>query len=140
MALRRSLEMDERSYDEGSLATHSSFSMAYYLFGLPAAICHLLLIYAALRRIVQRLRKSGSPVYWQLFLGTYVCMIPWLLFEHGATSNPRGSMFFFFVTGLVLAAQTFEPRKHTCHGTNPGKRPVPVSLASAAAVGVRRLQ
>ena len=44
-------------YDEAGLATHSAFAMAYYCFGLPAAICQVLLMISAFRYI---LRRAGA--------------------------------------------------------------------------------
>ena len=49
-------QIDAQLFDEGALATHSAFSMAYYAFGLPAAVCQVLLIFSALHMILQQLK------------------------------------------------------------------------------------
>ncbi len=93
-------------FDEGSRATHSAFSIAYYAFGLPAALCHILLMSFAFRYILSSRRQArGTPDYatWNVLLAAWCGLLPWWLFGHGCVGEPRGAMVFFLMYGLLLA-------------------------------------
>jgi len=94
-------------FDESGLATHSAFAMAYYSFGLPAAICQVLLILFGFRLILQRLRSLEKPnqehvLIWQSLLMAWCGMALWWLSGHAIVGEPRGAMLFFFMYGLLL--------------------------------------
>lgn len=99
--------LETQLFDEGALATHSAFAMAYYAFGLPAAICQILLMLSALRLILRKLkafRKDGQQqLIWQVFLMTWTGLLFWWLSGHAAVGEPRGAMLLFFWFGLLLA-------------------------------------
>lgn len=97
-------------YDQHGLATHSSFSMAYYNFGVPGVVFWIFLIWCALTLILSNIRQTTmydreERLTWQAFLSTWFGMTPWLLFGHGATASARGSMFFFCIVGILLASE-----------------------------------
>ncbi len=96
--------------EDGDLATHSAFSMAFYNFGLIAAFAHVGIMFFAYRLIIRNIRLTSNlysehKILWQALLGCWVGLTPWWLFGHAATSIPRGSMFFFCMVALLL---TFE--------------------------------
>jgi hypothetical protein len=99
--------LETQLFDEGTLATHSAFSMAYYAFGLPAAICQVLLMLSALRLILRRLKACGKDrqqqLIWQVLLMTWSGLLFWWLSGHAAVGEPRGVMLLFFWFGLLLA-------------------------------------
>ena len=77
-------------YDEGGLATHSAFSMAYYSFGFVAAICQVLLIVKGFRFIYLRMRISrrvsaDQKLIWQSLFMCWVAFTLWwgLRSRHG---------------------------------------------------------
>ena len=100
-------EVENQLFDEGTLATHSAFAMAYYAFGLPAAICQVLLMLAAIRLILWRLKAGGEDrlqqLSWQVLLMSWIGLLFWWLTGHAAVGEPRGAMLFFFWFGLLLA-------------------------------------
>ncbi len=100
-------QLDAQLFNEGALATHSAFSMAYYAFGLPAAICQVLLMLSALRLIVKQLKAYGKDrqqqLIWQVLLMTWSGLFFWWLTGHAPVGEPRGVMLLFFWFGLLLA-------------------------------------
>jgi hypothetical protein len=100
-------QLDTQLFDEGALATHSAFAMAYYAFGLPGAICQVLLMLSALRLILKQLKAYGKDrqqqLIWQVLLMTWSGLLFWWLTGHAAVGEPRGVMLLFFWFGLLLA-------------------------------------
>ena len=95
-------------YDEAGLATHSAFAMAYYSYGLPAALIQVLLMISAYRIILIRLRYWGQregmqKMIWQTLLMSWVGLTLWWLSGHAPVGEPRGVMLFFFLFGLLFA-------------------------------------
>jgi len=108
MAIRGIL--DHLFYGEGDLATHSAFSMAYFNFGFLGAISHVLLMVFAFALILRNIRHSRSSepeerLPWHALMAVWLGLIPWWLFGHGATSLPRGSMFFFLIFSIMLTCE-----------------------------------
>ena len=56
-ATRRNI-LEEQLFDEGKLATHSGFSLAYFSFGFPAAVCQVLILFFVFRLILYRLKSN----------------------------------------------------------------------------------
>jgi hypothetical protein len=99
-------ELETQLFDEATLATHSAFAMAYYAFGLPGAICQILLMIAAARLILRRLKSCGKDrqqrLYWQALFMSWTGLLFWWLSGHAAVGEPRGEMLLFFWFGLLL--------------------------------------
>lgn len=97
-------------YDQCGLATHSSFSMAYYNFGVLGVVFWICLIWCAITLILGNIRQTTrydreERLTWDALLATMFGLAPWLVFGHGATSSARGSMFFFCMVGILLASE-----------------------------------
>jgi hypothetical protein len=109
--------LESQLFDEGALATHSAFAMAYYAFGLPGAICQILLMLSALRMILQKLKTfrkdRQQQLTWQVLLMTWTGLLFWWLSGHAAVGEPRGVMLLFFWFGLVLALSRLSYRVET---------------------------
>nr|MDU9045610.1 O-antigen ligase family protein [Candidatus Electrothrix aestuarii] len=95
--------------DLAGLSKHSAFAMAYYNYGLFAAILHVFLMLTGLRFILSRLKKSpptGVHYYkitWQAFLLNWIGLLMWWLPGHAVVSDTRGSMHMFLFYGLMMA-------------------------------------
>jgi len=99
--------IEAQLFDEGGLATHSAFALAYYSFGFPAAICQVLLMLFGFRLILRRLRFLEKPnqehvLIWQSLLMAWCGMALWWFSGHAIVGEPRGAMLFFFMYGLLL--------------------------------------
>jgi hypothetical protein len=97
-------------FDEGRLATHSAFSMAYYSFGFVAAICQVLLIANGFLFINKRLRMSRrlsheQKVVWQSLFMCWVTLTLWWSSGHAIVGEPRGAMLIFFMYGLLVSLE-----------------------------------
>ena len=106
-AVRRS-EVEQQLYDEGQLATHSGFAMAYYSFGLVAAFCQVGIVLLGWRLILVRLKlvTKWSPnlrLAWQAMLMSWLGMTLWWASGHAIVGEPRGAMLQFFLIGLLVA-------------------------------------
>ncbi len=121
--------LETQLFDEMTLATHSAFAMAYYAFGLPSAICQVLLMLSALRLILRRLKDCGKDrqqqLIWQVLLMTWSGLLFWWLSGHAAVGEPRGAMLFFFWFGLLLAFSRLGiARGSLTNGGGPAQAPV----------------
>jgi hypothetical protein len=91
-------------------ATHSVFSIAYYSYGMIAAIIYIFLIYRILfftAAMTKSKRGTLSRAFAQALFLVVVGLVPWLAFAHGAVSASRGSMLLFFVVALVASLDRF---------------------------------
>jgi len=113
-------EIDEMIYERGRLATHSSFAMSYYNFGLLAAFCQILLLLFSLilimSKIIESNRKNSKDdlLYWYTLMAVWIALIPWWLFTPNIGQMPRASMFFFFIIGLFLSAGNLTTKTTGC--------------------------
>ncbi|MBY6069560.1 hypothetical protein KUW17_22680 [Leisingera aquaemixtae] len=106
-------------------ATHAVFAMAYYSYGLIAALLYISLIARALFHVgtiaLQRRRTLDKLLAQPLFL-SLVAIVPWAMFGHAAVSTPRGAMLLFLIIGLVSATSLFRvparrrPSRRQTHG------------------------
>lgn len=108
--LARTGSLEDQLYDEGGLATHSGFAMAYYTFGTMAAICQVLFIILGFKFILARVRTvprqdRDEAVVWQALLMCWCCYTLWWGSGHGMVGEPRGVMLSFLLMGLLV---TFE--------------------------------
>lgn len=107
LSQRREIEAELR--DLAGLSTHSGFGMAYYAYGMVAAIIHVLLIWYGGRLILRHLRKQpspGGPLYkitWQAFLMSWTGLLFWWLSAHGMVADFPGVDLFFLLYGLMIA-------------------------------------
>jgi len=96
-------------YDAAGLPKHSGFGMAYYCYGLLAALTHTLIMWNGFKLIWKRLQAippKGVPFYkitWQAFLMTWVGLICWWLPGHAMIGEARGVILFFFYYGFMMA-------------------------------------
>jgi len=96
----------KRMFQEGRLATHSAFAMAFYSFGLPAACCFVILFLYSFVIAFNNLRnmRNDSDCGHCLSLGVLGClcgMVPFMAFGHALISQARGATLFFAVIALV---------------------------------------
>ena len=108
-AVRRSL-IEKQLFEEGLLATHSGFAMAYYCFGLPAALCQVMILIFGFQHILKRLRvvprwDRQLGLAWQALLMSWVGMSLWWMAGHAIVGEPRGAMLQFFMIGLVAVLE-----------------------------------
>jgi len=110
-------------YDRSFLSTHSAFSMAYYNYGLLAAMCMVLLMLSGFRLTIQKVkligrRKKEYVWIWQILLMALCGLTPWWLGGHAVVSAPRGAILFFFLLGLLLAFDRLQSQNasYTEHG------------------------
>ena len=99
--------------EQGNKATHAIFAMAYYSYGMVAAIAYLLLVIAILRHLlreIMRRRPPGmlAPLYYQALGAGFFGLLSWFVFGHAAISTPRGAMLLFLFIGLVRAMRNVE--------------------------------
>ncbi|MDA3898135.1 MAG: hypothetical protein PF482_18530 [Desulfobacteraceae bacterium] len=103
-----------RLLDQAGLSKHSGFGMAYYCYGLLAAITHTLIMLSGLRLILRRLQGAvpkGSQLYkitWQAFLMAWVGLLFWWLPGHAMIGEARGVILFFFFYGLMMACDRMQ--------------------------------
>ncbi len=96
-------------YEAAGLSKHSGFGMAYYCYGMLAAITHTLIMFNGLRFILKRLQgpvPEGSPLYkitWQAFLMAWVGLLFWWLPGHAMVGEARGVILFFFFYGFMMS-------------------------------------
>jgi hypothetical protein len=96
--------------NEGARATHSTFSITYYSFGMVAAVSILLSVALIGRMLYSRIQGAARTYggvdreTWQLLLASWAGLGIWMLAGHGVGGEPRGTMVFFLITGLTLAA------------------------------------
>jgi hypothetical protein len=91
-------------------ATHAMFSIAYYSYGMIAALIYIVLIYRILIftfAITNSKSRTLSREFAQVLVLVVVGLIPWLAFAHGSVSTPRGAMLLFFVIALVASLDHF---------------------------------
>ena len=101
-------DLEGQLFDEGGLATHSTFAMAYYSFGFPAAVCQVLFVilgflFTMKRAFRMQLAVQGQKVVWQ---GLFMCWCTYTLWwasGHAMAGEPRGMMLSFLLFGLVVA-------------------------------------
>lgn len=123
-------------------ATHSIFSIAYYSYGMIAALLYMFLIFQILTFTVSMLRsKKGtfSRAFSQAALLVVVGIIPWLGSTHGAVSNSRGAMLLLFVVALVATIDRWRllDRGAGAEGPNPTPQRAPPSMGVPAFVSTR---
>ena len=99
--------LEVQLYDEGGRATHSAFSMAYYSFGMIAAMCQVLLIFRGFIFILRRMRLSQhsdphQKLVWQTLFICWCPMTLWWASAHSIVGEPRGAMLLFFMLGLLV--------------------------------------
>lgn len=101
--------IETRLLDEAGLSKHSGFGMAYYCYGLLAAITHVLLMLSGFQLVLNRLQrpfKKKIPLYtltWQTFLMAWIGLLFWWLPGHAMIGEARGVILFFFFYGLMMA-------------------------------------
>ncbi len=91
-------------------ATHSVFSIAYYSYGMIAALLYTVLIFQILfftATMIKSKRGTLSRAFAQALFLVVVGIIPWLASAHGAVSNSRGAMLLFFIVALVVSLDRF---------------------------------
>jgi hypothetical protein len=98
----------EQLYDEGGLATHSAFGMAFYSFGLPGVVCQVALIVLGFLFIRRRMRwakrvSREQALTWQSLFMCWVMMTLWWGSGHAIVGEARGMMLMFFMLGLIAA-------------------------------------
>lgn len=94
-------------------ADHALFAKAYYTQGMVAAFLYIYLVLAALLRAFRYFRRSSSTVgayYSQAVFLSFVAILPLAAFGHTIVSDPRGSMLFFFLLGLLASLRHFPMR------------------------------
>jgi len=94
-------------------ATHAVFAMAYYSYGMVAALTYVLLVIVVFLRLFRetsRARPPGmvSPLYYQALFAGFLGISTWFLFGHAAISTPRGAMLLFVFLGLITAMRNVE--------------------------------
>ncbi|MDA3898019.1 MAG: hypothetical protein PF482_17940 [Desulfobacteraceae bacterium] len=95
--------------DQAGLSKHSGFGMAYYCYGLLAAVTHVLIMLNGLRLILKRLQgpaPNDLPLYkitWQAFLMAWVGLLFWWLPGHAMVGEARGVILFFFFYGFMMS-------------------------------------
>jgi len=116
--------------DQTGLSKHSGFGMAYYCYGMLAAIIHALIMFNGLKLILKRLRvqpPKEMPLYkttWQAFLMAWVGLLFWWLPGHAMIGEARGVILFFFFYGFmmscdrIMVAQTDEGSNNETNGSN----------------------
>ncbi len=98
--------------EQADKATHALFAIAYYSYGMIAALLYIMLIargFLLLLRYMKQyryteplaVRFSGA-----LFAGL-LGMTSWFLFGHAAVSTPRGATLFFLLFGFISSLQNF---------------------------------
>ncbi|CUH97905.1 O-antigen ligase family protein [Leisingera aquaemixtae] len=95
--------------EQAGKATHAAFAMAYYSYGMLAALLYGSLVLRALRAAGQLARRKGSfaGLLSQSLLLSVVALLPWVAFGHAPVSTPRGAMLFFLVIGLISSLANF---------------------------------
>jgi hypothetical protein len=94
--------------DERGRATHSAFSIAYYCFGLMASLCQIGFVLFGFAYLIRHVSRATVPLatsVWQALVASWCGLSVWWLFGHGIAGEPRGSMVFFLVLGLLFSAQ-----------------------------------
>jgi len=96
-------------YNLAGLSTHSGFGMAYYCYGMFAAIIHVVIMLSGLKLILKRLKRrtpKGVPLYkitWHAFLMAWCGLLFWWLPGHAVIGETRGVILFFFFYGFMMA-------------------------------------
>lgn len=95
--------------EQAGQATHATFAMAYYSYGMLAAILYGSLMLRALLVTGRLAKRKGSftGVLSQSLLLSAVALLPWVAFGHAPVSTPRGAMLFFLVIGLISSLTNF---------------------------------
>jgi hypothetical protein len=94
--------------DERDRATHSVFSITYYCFGLAAAVCQVGFVIFGFAYLVKRVAIVTVPLaslVWKSLFASWCGLTVWWLFGHGIAGEPRGSMVYLLVLGLIFAAR-----------------------------------
>jgi hypothetical protein len=97
--------------DERGRATHSAFSIAYYCFGLLASLCQIGFVGFGFAYLMRNVTRSTVPLassVWQALVASWCGLSVWWLFGHGIAGEPRGSMVFFLVLGLLFSARVIQ--------------------------------
>lgn len=116
-------DLEATLYEAAGLSKHSGFGMAYYCYGLVAAIIHVLIMLNGLRLILRRLRSEppeGMPLHkiiWRTFLMAWCGLFLWWLPGHAMIGEARGVVLFFFLYGLMMSCERILPDQ-----TNEGFR------------------
>jgi len=95
--------------EQAEKATHATFAMAYYAYGMLAALLYWSIVLRALylTSLLARRKRSLTGLLSQSFLLSVVALLPWIVFGHAAISTPRGAMLLFFVLGLISSLTHF---------------------------------
>lgn len=99
-------------FDRSQYANHSAFAMAYFYFGMPAAICHLVIISGGFFLIFNQLirhRQHQLRIVWQGLLASWFGTLPWWLFSPTPGATARGLILFLVFTSLVLSFKKISP-------------------------------
>ncbi len=110
--------------DAAGLSKHSGFGMAYYCYGLVAAITHVLIMLSGLLLILKRLQNpppKGAQLYkttWQVFLMAWIGLLCWWLPGHAMIGEARGVILFFFFYGLMMACDRVLHEQATGEGAD----------------------
>lgn len=101
-------------------ATHAVFAMAYYAYGMTAAILYVLLLARAFAFLAAHAIARDNKVHTmmsQALFASLVGLLPWAAFGHAPVSTPRGAMLFFLLFGLIsglehFRAPTYRPQQN----------------------------
>ncbi|MEM9341980.1 MAG: O-antigen ligase family protein [Pseudomonadota bacterium] len=90
--------------DQYGQATHSVFAVAYYSYGLIAAVLYISLILRSLMHsghIAISYHRTFNGFIAQAVFLSILALTPWTLLGHAPVSTPRGAMLFFLIIGLA---------------------------------------
>ncbi|KIC35669.1 O-antigen ligase family protein [Leisingera sp. ANG-M7] len=95
--------------EQAGKATHATFAMAYYSYGMLAALLYGALMLRALHAAGRRARRkySFTGLLSQSLLLSAIALLPWVAFGHAPVSTPRGAMLFFLIIGLISSLANF---------------------------------
>lgn len=95
--------------EQAGKATHATFAMAYYSYGMLAALLYGLIMLRALHATgkLARRKHSFTGLLSQSLLLSAIALLPWVAFGHAPVSTPRGAMLFFLVIGLISSLANF---------------------------------
>lgn len=93
-------------------ATHALFSIAYYSYGMVAALLYMLLWVSGFKVVIRYMRRVKNKdmmtmSYASILFASLLGMSSLLLFGHAAVSAPRGGYLFFFLFGLISSLMNF---------------------------------
>lgn len=97
--------------EQDGMATHALFAKAYYSYGMFSAVLYMILVFSALRYAFNQRDRFGNGfvgLYAKALFLSSVAMLPWVMFGHAIVSQPRGTMIFFLILGLLASLRNFQ--------------------------------